>query len=245
VGHQPIPSPVPEPPVPQSHHRNVPGGIGRATVFGASDGLVSNVSLILGVAGATTAASFVRVAGIAGLIAGAVSMAAGEWISMRAQQELLERELALEREQLEKNPHKEEVELSLIYQSRGVDPDVALEMAQQMMRDPDRALEVHAREELGIDPQALGSPTGAAVSSFFSFSAGAFIPLLPWFFLHGNSAVIVSVVLAVIAAAAIGVALAGFTGKPRWFSAVRQIVIAVVAAGVTYGIGSLLGVSTS
>ena len=114
----------------------------------------------------------------------------------------------------------------------------------QMMRDPERALEVHAREELGIDPTSLGSPTGAAVSSFLSFATGAVIPLVPWFFLHGSAAIITSLVLAVIAAAGIGVALAGFTGKSRLFSAVRQVLIAVVAAGVTYGIGSLLGVST-
>lgn len=241
----PAVSPLAEPPVPQSHHRDVQGGIARASVFGASDGIVSNVSLILGVAGATTTPSFVRVAGIAGLIAGAVSMAAGEWISMRAQQELFERELAVEREQLRRNPNKETVELAMIYQSRGVEPDMAREMARQMMADPDRALEVHAREELGIDPGSLGSPVGAAVSSFAAFAAGAFVPLVPWFFLDGTTAVVVSLVLALVAAAGVGIALASFTGRPWWYSGGRQVLIAGLAASVTYAVGSILGVENT
>ena len=212
-----LPPSVPEPPVPQSHHRDVHGGVARAAVFGASDGLVSNVSLILGVAGATTAGDFVRVAGMAGLIAGAVSMAAGEWVSMRAQQELLERELAIEREQIHRNPNKETVELSMLYQSRGADPELAQQMAKQMMADPERALEVHAREELGIAPD----------------------------FLEGNAAVVTSLVLAVIAAAGLGVALATFTGRSKLFSAGRQVAIATAAALVTYAVGSLFGVSTA
>jgi vacuolar iron transporter family protein len=239
------PDPIPEPPVSQSHHRDVKGGAARAAVFGASDGLVSNVSLILGVAGATTAADVVRVAGVAGLLAGAVSMAAGEWVSMRAQQELLERELAIERDQLLRNPNKETVELALIYQSRGVDPDVAQEMASQMMADPDRALEVHAREELGIDPSSLGSPVAAAVSSFLAFSVGALVPLVPWFFTEGTRAIVASIVLGTIAAGSLGVALATFTGRSKVFSALRQIAIAALAAAVTFGVGSLLGVETS
>lgn len=236
---------VPEPPVAQSHHRDVHGGVARASVFGASDGLVSNVSLILGVAGATTAADFVRVAGLAGLIAGAVSMAAGEWVSMRAQQELLERELAIERDQIRRNPNKEMVELSMLYQSRGADPELAQKMAQQMMSDPERALEVHAREELGISPDSLGSPVGAAWWSFLSFSTGAAVPLVPWFFLEGNAAVVTSLVLAVIAAAGLGVALATFTGRSKVFSAARQVAIATVAALITYAVGSFFGVSTA
>lgn len=232
----------PEPPVPQSHHRDVQGGVARAAVFGASDGLVSNVSLILGIAGATTGGSFVRLAGLAGLIAGAVSMAAGEYVSMRAQSELFERELALEREQLSRYPAKEAVELALIYQSRGVDPDVAHQLAEQMMADPERALETHAREELGFAPGQLGSPVGAAVGSFFAFAAGALVPLVPWFFSDGAGAVVASVCLAVLAAAGIGLALATFTGRSRLFSAARQVGIAAVAAGVTYAVGSLLGV---
>src|SRR5438067_7026606 len=164
-------------PRPEHHHRDIDRGTARAAVFGVSDGLVSNVSLILGVAGANPGAGVVRLAGLAGLISGAVSMAAGEYVSMKAQTELYERELALERRELHRNPHVETVELTQIYQSRGVDPDRARELAQEMMRDPELALETHAREELGIDPEALGSPVGAAVSSFVAFSIGALIPL--------------------------------------------------------------------
>ena len=152
---------IPAPPVGEHHHRDLSGGLERAAVFGASDGLVSNVSLILGVAAADPGARVVRLAGLAGLIAGAVSMAAGEYGSMKAQQELFERELELERIELRRNPHVEQVELSQIYQSRGLDPDMARDMAARMMSTPERALETHAREELGIDPESLGSPIGA------------------------------------------------------------------------------------
>ena len=235
---------VPLPPRPEHQHRDVQGGVARASVFGASDGLVSNVSLILGVAGADPGASYVRLAGIAGLIAGAVSMAAGEYVSMRAQTELFERELALERRELERNPHVERVELEQIYQARGVDPDTARAMAAEMMSDPERALETHAREELGIDPSSLGSPWGAALGSFGAFCVGALVPLLPWFFVDGTTAVLASVVLTLVAAASVGVVLASFTGRPMWFSAGRQVLIAALAASVTYGIGAAVGVDT-
>src|SRR5688500_309536 len=142
-------------PRPEHHHRQIESGRARAAVFGVSDGLVSNVSLILGVAGASPGAGIVRLAGLAGLVSGAISMAAGEYVSMKAQTELFERELALERRELQRNPHVETVELTQIYQSRGVDPDQARELAQQMMADPDNALRTHAREELGIDPEKL------------------------------------------------------------------------------------------
>lgn len=216
----------------------------RAAVFGASDGLVSNVSLILGVAGADPGAGVVRLAGLAGLIAGAVSMAAGEYGSMKAQQELLERELAVERRELERNPHVETVELTQLYQSRGVDPDLARQLAQEVMVDPETALRAHAREELGIDPDALGSPVRAAVSSFVSFSLGALLPLLPWFVTSGTTAIVASVVLAVVGAAGLGVALARFTQGSPFRLAVRYVAIAVLAGAVTYGIGSAVGVST-
>lgn len=232
-------------PVPEHKHRNVQGGVARASVFGASDGLVSNVSLILGVAGADPGASYVRLAGIAGLIAGAVSMAAGEYVSMRAQAELFERELELERVEHQRNPHVETVELSQLYQSRGVDPDTAMAMAEEMMADPERALEAHAREELGIDPKELGSPVGASLGSFLAFAVGAIVPLLPWMVSEGNGAVVASILLSAVAAAGLGAALAHFTGRGVLFSAARQVAIATVAAAVTYGIGSALGVDTS
>jgi VIT1/CCC1 family predicted Fe2+/Mn2+ transporter len=210
-------------------------------VFGVSDGLVSNVSLILGVAGAGTTASIVRTAGIAGLVAGAVSMAAGEYISMKAQRELLERELAVERVELRRHPKAETDELARIYMARGLDPDIAREVATEMMKDPQTALEAHARDELGIDPQSLGSPWAAAGSSFAAFSVGAFIPLIPWLGASGSHAKIASVVLAAIAAAVVGVLLARFTGRSVIFSAIRQVLIATLAAGVTYGIGVAIG----
>jgi VIT1/CCC1 family predicted Fe2+/Mn2+ transporter len=210
-------------------------------VFGVSDGLVSNVSLILGIAGAGTTASIVRTAGIAGLVAGAVSMAAGEYVSMKAQQELLERELAVERRELSHHPKAETEELAHIYMARGIDPDTARAVANEMMKDPEMALEAHARDELGIDPQSLGSPWAAAGWSFVAFSIGAFIPLIPWLGSSGNGAKLASVVLAAIAAAVVGVLLARFTGRSVLFSAVRQVLIATVAAGVTYGIGVAIG----
>ncbi len=228
----------------EHHHRDVQGGVARAAVFGASDGLVSNVSLILGVAGANPGAGIVRLAGVAGLIAGAVSMAAGEYGSMKAQQELLQRELAMERRELERNPHVETVELAQLYQSRGVDPELARQLAQGVMVDPETALRAHAREELGIDPDALGSPIRAAGSSFVAFSTGAMLPLLPWFFMTGTAAIVASVVLGVLGAAGLGIALAAFTMGSRIRLALRYVVIAVGAGAITYALGAAVGVST-
>ena len=229
----------------EHHHRNVQGGAARAAVFGVSDGLVSNVGLVLGVAGASTSSSFVRLAGLVGLIGGAFSMAAGEYVSVKAQAELLGRELDMERVEIERRPEKERRELAQIYRSRGVDREVADVLATEMMRDPELALQTHAREELGIDPYALGSPVTAAASSFGSFAGGAVVPLIPWFFLQGGAAIVVSLVVGAIAAFAIGAALAGFTGRSIIRSGVRQLVIAVAAAGVTYALGSLVGVTSA
>jgi vacuolar iron transporter family protein len=223
-------------------HRDVQGGVARASVFGASDGLVSNISLILGVAGANPGSSVVRLAGVAGLIAGAVSMAAGEYVSMRAQRELFEREIEMERRELARNPEIEKAELVQVYVKRGLTEATALEVAEQMMASPEQALEVHAREELGVAPDALGSPWGAATGSFFSFCTGAVIPLLPWFFTGGTTAILWSVALGLLAAAGLGATLARFTGRPVWFTAGRQMLVAVVASAVTFGIGNLLGV---
>src|SRR5688500_7586619 len=150
--------------MPKQHHRDIQGGAARAAIFGVSDGLVSNVSLILGVAGAAPAPGVVRLAGLAGLIAGSVSMAAGEDVSMKAQSELLEHELDMERIELRRNPHDETAELTEIYVSRGIGHEQARSLAEQVMKDPEQALEVHAREELGIDPSSLGSPIAASVT---------------------------------------------------------------------------------
>lgn len=225
----------------EHHHRDVNGGAARAAVFGISDGLVTNISIVLGVAGAHPAAAVVRLAGLVSLVGGAFSMAAGEYVSMSAQRELAERELEVERREIHRRPESERRELAHLYERRGLTAEMAASLAEQMMRDPELALETHAREELGIDPSKLGRPVGAAVSSFVSFALGALVPLVPWLGWSGNGAVLASLVLAVVAAVGIGVALAGFTGRPWWRSALRQLAIAVVAAGVPYLIGHLVG----
>ncbi len=226
----------------EHHHRDVQGGAARAAVFGVSDGLVSNVSLILGVAGANPAPGIVRLAGLAGLIAGAFSMASGEYVSMKAQTELLQRELELERRELHRHPEAEQRELAALYRKRGVGAETAEQLAKEMMRDPQTALETHAREELGIDPNQLGAPRQAAASSFVAFGIGALVPLLPWFFASGNGAVVASIVLGAVSALVIGAALARFTGRSFLRSALRQLGIATLAAGVTYAVGRAVGV---
>lgn len=230
--------------MPKHKHRDVQGGVARAAVFGASDGLVSNVSLILGVAGANPGAGVVRLAGLAGWIAGAISMAAGEYGSMKAQTELLEHELNLERIELHRNPHVETRELAELYESRGLDEAFARDLAVAMMRDPETALEAHAREELGIDPDALGSPVGAAVASFGAFSIGALLPLLPWLVSSGTGAVVASIVLGLVGAATVGALLARSTHGSYLRLILRYTGIAVIAASVTYLVGSAVGVST-
>jgi VIT1/CCC1 family predicted Fe2+/Mn2+ transporter len=230
------------PPPPEPHHRNVQGGAARAAVFGMSDGLVSNVALILGVAGAHPAAGVVRLAGLAGLIGGSVSMAAGEFISMTAQNELLERELEMERLELKRRPDHEHAELVQLYRSRGIEESVAEDLARALMRDPEVALETHAREELGIDPSSMGSPVAAATSSFLAFAAGALLPLLPWFFGAGTAAIVISVVIGIAAALAVGGALARFTGRSAPRSALRQLMWSAIPAAVTYAIGSAVGI---
>jgi VIT1/CCC1 family predicted Fe2+/Mn2+ transporter len=225
----------------EHHHRNISGGGARAAVFGISDGLVSNVSLILGMAGANASAGSVRLAGIAGLVGGAFSMAAGEYVSMRAQSELMERELDVERRAIQADPEDERRELAALYRSRGVEADMADELSGKMMRDPDLALETHAREELGFTPGETGNPLQAAASSFVMFALGAFIPLLPWLITGGTTATLWSVALGVVASFAVGAALSIFTGRSWLWSASRQLLIATAAAGVTYSIGHLVG----
>jgi len=228
-------------PVEIHQHRDVHGGAARAAVFGISDGLVTNIGLILGVAGAHVSRSGVRLTGLSLLIAGAVSMAAGEYNSMKVQQELYQRELEMEREALERFPHVETVELTQIYQSKGVEADQARALAEAMMSDPERALETHAREELGFSPDNLGSPIAAAVSSFLSFAVGAFVPVVPWFFIGHNGAILASLIVALVAAVAVGVATARFTERSRVRTVLRQVGLTIVAAGVTYTIGRAVG----
>jgi vacuolar iron transporter family protein len=185
----------------------------------------------------------VRLAGLAGLIAGAISMAAGEYNSMRVQTELFERELELERHALHRFPHVEMVELAQIYESRGIGADQARELAEVMMGDPQRALEAHAREELGISPDDLGSPMAAAVSSFGAFGAGAIVPLVPWFFLGGTSAILLSLGLALVAAVIVGALTARFTSRSPLRTVVRQVLFTLVPAALTFAVGSAIGVN--
>ena len=222
-------------------HRDLQGGAARAAVFGISDGLVSNVALILGVAAASETSSSVMIAGVSGLLAGAASMAAGEYVSMKAQNELIERELRIERESIANNPKGELRELQALYAKRGLDSDKAFELAEAVHEDPEVALEVHAREELGVNPNDVGDPVGAALSSFVAFGIGAILPLIPWFFLEGNTAMIVSVVVGLVAAALVGVLLAYFTERSAVRTALRQVSWAAGACAVTFAIGSLLG----
>ena len=230
---------------PEHHHRDIQGGSARAAVFGVSDGLVSNMGLILGVAGADPAPAVVRLAGLAGLISGAISMAAGEYNSMKVQSELLERELTMERRELHRRPEHETAELADIYEQRGLEPTQAREVAEAMMSDPQTALETHAREELGIDPEQLGSPAGAAVSSFAAFSVGAVIPLAPWFVGYGTAAIVTSLVVGVVAAAVVGVLIARSTDRPLPRAVVRQMLFTLVPAAITFVIGNALGVGTA
>jgi vacuolar iron transporter family protein len=223
----------------------VQGGAIRAAVFGVSDGLVSNMGLIFGLAGADPDPSVVRIGGLASLVAGAISMAAGEYNSMRVQADLLQRELDIEARELRRRPEHETEELTEMYEDRGLPPEGAKALAEAVMQDPDVALEAHAREELGIDPNELGEPLNAAVSSFFSFSLGAAVPLVPWFFGGGNAAIVVSLALGLVAAVIVGAVIGRQTGRRLPLAVGRQVLFTLVPAAITYAIGTLLGVGVS
>jgi vacuolar iron transporter family protein len=220
-------------------HRDVNGGWLRPAVFGAMDGLVSNLALMTGVAGGAVSPRTVVITGLAGLAAGAFSMAAGEYTSVASQRELVEAELDVERRELRKHPKDEENELAELYESRGVAPALAREVARQLSKDPEQALEIHAREELGIDPGDLPSPTVAAVSSFGSFALGALLPVLPY--LLGMTALWPAVVVALFGLFACGAVVARVTARSWWYSGLRQLALGGAAAGVTYALGSLFG----
>jgi VIT1/CCC1 family predicted Fe2+/Mn2+ transporter len=226
-------------------HRTGGGGTLRATVFGVSDGLLSNTSLIMGFAGAHTQGKFVLLAGVSGLLAGAFSMAAGEYVSMRAQKELFERQIALERGELETAPAEEQEELALIYQAKGLPKDEAESMAARLMENPQIALETLVREELGLDPGELGSPWGASIGSFLAFAVGALVPVIPFFFGANASLpfVVASAGLAAISAFAVGASLSLFTGRHPLLSGGRQVALGAIAAALTFAIGRAVGVS--
>lgn len=217
----------------------------RAAIFGANDGLVSNVSLIMGIAGAGVGNRFVILAGIAGVVAGAFSMSAGEYVSMRVQREVFERLIHLEAHEIGSMPDEERRELAELYRRKGISPDLADRVASELMADPKVALDTHAREELGLDPESgLGSPWAAAASSFAMFSLGALIPLIPFVFASDGAAVLSSAVFALVALFAIGATTSYLTGR-RWYaSGSRMLLIGGAAALVTYGVGRLVDLGT-
>ena len=219
------------------------GGNLRAAVFGVNDGLVSNASLIMGIAGAGADNAMIVLTGIAGLVAGAFSMAAGEYVSVRSQREMYEYQIDMEREELDQYPEEEAKELALIYAARGVAPDEAKRLADSMIANREYALDTLAREELGLNPGSLGSPWGAAIFSFVSFAAGGAIPLLPFVFRLGSTSLITAIVLTAIALFAVGATLSLFTGRNAIMSGLRMLVIGAAASGVTYLVGKLVGVS--
>jgi VIT1/CCC1 family predicted Fe2+/Mn2+ transporter len=226
-------------------HRSVAGGLARAAVFGLSDGLISNVSLVIGFAGSGVGPSVVRLAGFAGAIAGAVSMGAGEWISISAQNELIHRELLVERRELVINAVAEQAELAAMYEGHGMETATANQAAAEVMRSPEAALSVHAREEFGMDPDELPVAMQAALLSFVCFAMGALLPVLPWLTGSGNSAKLASVSIGVGVAAGLGVAVGKFAERNTLYSALRQVAILLGACAVTYGIGRLLHVQVS
>jgi VIT1/CCC1 family predicted Fe2+/Mn2+ transporter len=215
----------------------------RAGVLGFNDGLISNVSLVMGVAGATADATFIVIAGISGLLAGAFSMAAGEYVSVRAQRDVYEREIEVERAELEEVPREEMQELALIYQRKGFTRQEARMVAERIISNPEVALETLAREELGLDPDQLGNPWVAAVSSFLAFAFGALIPLLPNLFSDGMLALVLTIALGGSATFGIGALLGTITGKNLLWGGARMLLVGTAAAGVTYGIGSAIGLS--
>jgi VIT1/CCC1 family predicted Fe2+/Mn2+ transporter len=218
------------------------GGTLRAAVFGANDGLVSNASLILGMAGATTQSDVILLSGVAGLLAGAFSMAAGEYISVRSQREMFEYQIGAERDELAEYPAEEAAELALIYTARGLEPDEAKRVAARIFSDPENALDTLAREELGLDPDALGSPWGAAGFSFGAFSVGALVPLSPFLFATGTSALFTAIALTGASLFAIGGTLSLFTGRGALKGGLRMLAIGGAAGLATWSIGRAFGI---
>ena len=220
-------------------HRDVNGGWLRPAVFGAMDGLVSNFALMAGVVGGDAGHSTIVLTGLAGLVAGACSMAAGEYTSVASQRELVQAELEIERRELQRHPELELIELAQLYVARGVEPRLAFEVAQQLTSTPEKALAVHAREELGVDPDDLPSPLLAAGSSFAAFALGALLPLLPY--LLGASSLLPALLLAVAGLFGCGAVVSRVTARSWWFSGLRQLALGTAAAGVTFALGSVIG----
>lgn len=230
----------------EGRHRAVGGNALRAAVLGANDGLVSNLSLVMGVAGAHLADQSLLITGIAGLLAGAGSMAMGEWLSVQSARELAERQISVEREELAHAPEEEEQELALIYQAKGLPEADAKALAARLLAEPATALDTLAREELGIDPEELGgSAWEAAITSFILFAIGAIIPVAPFIGMTGEAAIVTSVLLSAAALFLIGAGITLLTGRNVWFSGFRQLLIGIGAAGLTFGVGRLIGVAVT
>ena len=226
-------------------HRSGRSGTLRAVIFGVSDGLVSNLALVMGVAGASADGKLILLTGIAGLLAGAFSMAAGEYISMQSQRELFERQIALEAAELEAMPEEEQAELAALYMAKGFSKDEAQRIAARMFENPKTALDALVREELGLDPDELGSPWGAAGGSFLAFAVGAVIPVVPYLFGSGSAAFAASIVLSLAALFLVGAGVSLLTGRGLLFSGFRQVGIGAAAAGVTFAVGTAIGVGVA
>lgn len=226
-------------------HMLLRGGSLRAAVFGINDGLVSNFSLVMGFAGAEAKPEYILLAGVAGLLAGSFSMAAGEYVSMRAQRELFEQQIKMEKEELEMSPKEEEEELSLIYQAKGIPEHEAALLARRIIANPSIAIDTLAREELGLDPSELGSPWVAAASSFLAFVMGALVPVIPYLFTSGTSAWGASVLVSCLALFAVGAVISIFTAAGPILSGLRMLGIGLLASAVTFGVGRLLGVNVA
>lgn len=228
----------------ESRHRSVGGNAIRAAVLGGNDGLVSNFSLVMGIAGATAGQDGVLLAGLAGLLAGALSMALGEWISVKSSQELYENQMQIEMEELETNPEGEMKELALIYMAKGIPDEQSRNMAADIMKDKTRAHEMLVKEELGINSEELkGSAVEAAIYSFVLFAVGAVIPVLPFMFTSGTRAIVISVSASAVGLFIIGAAITLFTGRNVWYSGFRQVLFGLAAAAISFGIGKLIGVN--
>jgi len=235
------------PKAPPTERFHVKGNSGtlRASIFGVSDGLVSNLSLVMGVVGAAAGNAIIVLAGVAGLLAGAASMAAGEWISMKSQREVFERQIEVEREELRVMPEQEERELAALYQRKGIPEADARRLARHLMEDPEMALDTKVREELGLDPDQLGSPWGAAGGSFVAFVVGAFVPLVPFLVTSGPPAFYGSLGLSFVALFVVGGGVSLLTGRSLWRSGLRQMIIGALAAAITYAVGTVIGVSAA
>jgi VIT1/CCC1 family predicted Fe2+/Mn2+ transporter len=226
-------------------HRGDRTGSLRAAVFGVSDGLVSNTALVMGFAGSGASRSATLLAGVAGLLAGAFSMAAGEYVSMSSQREMYQRELDLEAQELAENPEEEREELVLLYRAKGLDPQRAEQIADQVMSDREVALDTLAREELGLDPDALGSPWSAALSSMVAFAGGALVVVVPYLVAAGTAALVTALAASILAMIAVGAGVGTLNGRSPLRSAVRQVVVGCLAAMTTFGVGYVMGIAVT